>query len=284
MKYEYAVIGGDERQAYLAEFLARSHKVIACGVCRTPKSVPVEASLEGTIRQADCILAPVPLTKDGKTVYDKRKPKAEDVMMLGTLFQTLTPSQRFYAGGISREWMLLARRRQLRLTDYMNIEEIAWKNAAATAEGTLAEAIRRYPDNIQGTRCLVLGFGRCGMTVARLFCAAGAKVTVCVRRREVLCQGEVLGYEMKDIRDLKEILPHQNIIINTIPSRILDALQLKQVSPETLILDIAGQGGGTDFEEASRRGIPAVLCSGLPGQYAPRASAKILADWVEGEK
>ncbi len=284
MRYEYAVIGGDERQGYLAEFLAGSHRVIACGLCRVPESVPEEVSLERAIRQADCILAPVPLTSDGTTLYALKKTEETKAMTIGAMFQELTPSHRVYAGGIPREWMLLARRRQLHLTDYMKIEEIAWRNAVSTAEGTLAEAIGRCPDHIEGSRCLILGFGRCGMAIARLFARLGAKITVCARRRDVLCQGEMYGYEMRQIRDMEEVLSCQDLIINTIPARVLGREQLEKISPQTEILDIAGQGGGTDFAEASRLGRSAVLCPGLPGKYSPRASARILADWLENEQ
>lgn len=283
MKYEYAVIGGDERQHYLAEILAQKHSVIVFGVTSSCQGAVEGISLEKTIQQAECILAPIPLTKDGKNMYMQSKLPQDKKIMIGTLFQILSPNQRIYAGAVPREWMLWARRNQFRLTDYMNIEEIAWKNAVATAEGTLAEAICRYPDNMQGTQCLILGCGRCGMAIAQLFRAVGAKVTVCARRKEVIYKGKVFGYDMRELKELNDVISCQDIVVNTVPARILDEKHLKLISSKTLILDVASQGGGTDFEMACNLGIPAVLCSGLPGKYAPRASAKILAEWIENE-
>lgn len=326
VSYQYAVIGGDARQSYLASILAKNHKVIVFGVTPMPEEIDVGQSFEDTIRSAKCILAPTPLTKDRETINCDAEIKEK--YYLSTLFQTMTVNQQLYAGSIPREKALLARRLQIRLIDYMNIEEIAWKNAVATAEGTLAEAIRYYPNNIQGSKCLILGFGRCGMIVAKLFREVGAKVTVCVRRREVICRGECFGFDMKFLEVLKnpeqldlDICTNSNInnisdskmigvssrystwndsnsssilnklnlsdidiIINTIPSSILNENVLTHLSKECLVLDIAGQGGGTDFEKAKELGIEAHLCSGLPGKYSPKASARILAEFIENTK
>ena len=237
--YQYAVIGGDARQSYLASMLTKNHKVIVFVVTPTPVGVDVGTSLEETIACAENILAPIPLTKNGETIHG-----ISDCPVF-SLFESVDSSQKIYGGGISRGVFLYARKLQIPLIDYMNIEEIAWKNAVATAEGTFAEAIRYYPENVQDSRGLILGVGRCGMKVAQLFHAVGARVTVCVRRKDVIRKGSVLGYDMQSLEQLKQLVSDSDIIINTIPTPILKEEVLREVSKDTLILDIAGKGGGT---------------------------------------
>ncbi len=277
MNYDYAVIGGDERQSYLASILANKYKVIVFGVNPIPKGVVVGDSFGNTIKEAKCVLAPIPFTRDGDNLNCEG-----ECYPLNSLFQTMTINQQLYAGAIPREWMLVGRRLQIHLTDYMSIEEIAWKNAVATAEGTLAEAIRHYPDNIQGARCVILGFGRCGVMIAKIFQSIGADVTVCVRREEVMFKGACLGYDMQSLEVLKQEKfisdSNINIMINTIPSRIIGEEMLAQMPKDCLVLDIAGQG--VDWKKAEELGIEAYRCLGLPGMYAPRISAKILAEYI----
>jgi dipicolinate synthase subunit A len=47
-----------------------------------------------------------------------------------------------------------------------------------------------------------------------------------------------------------------------------------------LIVDLATQPGGTDFEAANTYGLKAILAPGLPGKVAPTFAGKILADVV----
>ena len=48
------------------------------------------------------------------------------------------------------------------------------ENTIATAEGAIAQAILRSPENLRGSICLVIGYGKCGRTLAgylrNMFC------------------------------------------------------------------------------------------------------------------
>ena len=54
------------------------------------------------------------------------------------------------------------------------VDEIAIANSIPTAEGAVQLAMERLPITIHGANALVLGFGRCGVTLARLLKAMGA--------------------------------------------------------------------------------------------------------------
>ena len=50
----------------------------------------------------------------------------------------------------------------------------------------------------------------------------------------------------------------------------------EQVSPDTVILDIASSPGGVDFAAAKELSVTAAACPGLPGKYAPLSSAQAI--------
>ena len=61
---------------------------------------------------------------------------------------------------------------------------------------------------------------------------------------------------------------------------VLNREVLRRANPDVLIVDLATQPGGTDFEAAHEFGIKAILAPGLPGKVAPLTAGKVLADVV----
>ena len=66
--------------------------------------------------------------------------------------------------------------------------EIAILNSVPTAEGAIQVAMENTEITIHNSRCLVMGFGRCGTTLARSLLALGARVTVCSRSAQGSCR------------------------------------------------------------------------------------------------
>ena len=80
--------------------------------------------------------------------------------------------------------------------------------------------------------------------------------------------------------EMQKTLSEYDFIFNTIPSRILLEPQLQRLGSNTVILDIASSPGGVDYQASEKLGIPAFLCPGLPGKYAPKSSAEAMAETV----
>jgi dipicolinate synthase subunit A len=89
-----------------------------------------------------------------------------------------------------------------------------------------------------------------------------------------------MGCRQATYEELHEVMRNSDIIFNTVPSLILDREVLKYANPDLLIIDLAAQPGGTDFEAANAYGLKAILAPGLPGKVAPLAAGKILADVI----
>ncbi|HPT83186.1 MAG TPA: dipicolinate synthase subunit DpsA [Limnochordia bacterium] len=173
----------------------------------------------------------------------------------------------------------LAAQYSLRLVELAEIEEIAILNAIPTAEGAIQVAMENTAITIHNSRCLVLGFGRCGTALARSLKGLGARVTVCARSAQDLAGAFSLGCETLPLAAL-QMRRDFDIIFNTIPAMVLPRSYLRQLERETVIVDIASGPGGTDFAAAQQLGLKAVHALSLPGRVAPKTAAAILVKTV----
>lgn len=158
---------------------------------------------------------------------------------------------------------------------------LSYFNTIATAEGVICEAIRLSPVNLHKSRCAVLGYGKCGRILTddlkRMFCYVTA-VSSC---KEELAQAALSADDAMDLKEFFTCIGEYHFIFNTIPSVILTKDILVHVNPQTRILDIASAPGGVDYAAAKELNIPAILCPGLPGKYAPLSSAQAILRCIE---
>lgn len=147
------------------------------------------------------------------------------------------------------------------------------RNAALTAEAAAELVMRRSPGTVRGMRVLIVGYGRVGSLLADTLAALGAHVTVAARRPEQRAAAEVRGHASSGI---EHIPPSFDAVINTVPAPVLSGDY-----GGALCIELASEPGGWSD------GNPVLRAAGLPGQYAPRAAADILAEAVyrvmEGE-
>lgn len=258
-----AVIGGDLRQCYLTETLVEAgYRIKAYESADNELSVSYGAKVCDTVEEAltDCevIMLPVPVTGQWNYLADIID---ENVVVFG--------------------WNIPAAYERYRTYDYKNIEEVARLNAIATAEGTLASAIMYGKVNVAGSKCLIVGYGRCGREIALLFRACGAHVTVAARSVEAGNDAKYHGMAACNMFKEKDYSEY-DYVINTVPARVLDRREIDRLGRDVVIIDIASMPGGTDFAYCEEKGIDAVHCLGLPGKYSPKTSGRILGHAAVG--
>ncbi|MDY0395954.1 NAD(P)-dependent oxidoreductase [Virgibacillus halophilus] len=125
---------------------------------------------------------------------------------------------------------------------------------------------------------MVLGFGKVGMTTARLFSAVGCNVSVAIRKNSAAARVREMGLKPLYTHHLSEEIGQYQIIINTVPDLVLDESLLNIVSSKALIIDLASSPGGVDFSVADELGIRTIHALGLPGKVAPKTAGSIIAD------
>ena len=266
------IIGGDKRQVYMGLSMIKDGKNAVFYAMENCTMIDEDySSLEIAVDKCDCVVLPMPLSKDGETLFtplsDMRIPLDGNLCSI-----------------ISRKPIFCTNSRLLRRTgdyskavifDYLDREELAVLNAVPTAEGAIEIAMRNSPKTIRGSSCLVAGYGRIGKVLSKLLYAMGANVTVSARKLNDLTWIRLNGCNAVETSDIAGSTGY-DIIFNTIPSMVFDRDTLSSAARNALVIDLASAPGGVDFDEAGRMGIKAIHALSLPGKTSPVTAGEII--------
>jgi dipicolinate synthase subunit A len=275
---KFAVIGGDMRLAMLAGLLAAdSHEVRTFALDKiadvrgvTQASLAAEAA-EG----AECVVLPLPLaTREGILVT----PLSGGLFTTREIFASLRPGQVICAGRVDDASRETAGSMGLEIIDYIKREELAVANAVATAEGAIQLIMEETDVTLCRLNILVIGFGRIGKVLCHRLRGLGAQVTASARSCADMAWIHAYGYEAADTGRLDGGLGKFDVVVNTVPARVLGYSRLVELEPGCLCLDLASRPGGVDFNAASQLGVKAVWSLGLPGEVAPVTAGAIIRD------
>ena len=89
-----------------------------------------------------------------------------------------------------------------------------------------------------------------------------------------------LGYGAEHTSHLAGWLCGYDLVVNTVPARVLGQAELADLKPDCLVLDLASKPGGVDLEEAARLGRSVVWALSLPGKVAPVSAGAAIRDTV----
>jgi len=282
MKQErtFWVVGGDLRQAHLAQLLARDGRTVCTyalelGMHAAPNAQPC-ATLTG-IEQADCVIFPLPVCSSPGTLS---APLSGQEHPISSISDLLTSKQLICGGRFDAETRSVFARRGLAVHDYFDREELIIANAVPTAEGALQIAMEELPITIHKARVLITGYGRVGRACAQRFSALGANVTVAARSWEQLAWVDAGGLNAEHISRLPDLLGGCDLVINTIPSPVLTRTALCALRPEALVIDLASKPGGVDMDAATQLGRRVIWALSLPGKVAPITAGACIRDTI----
>ncbi len=271
----FAVIGGDLRSAYLAGLLAADgYKVITSGFDSTdlPPCVTGCTNPAQAVPLADCVILPLPVTTDGTTV---NAPFSRMRIPLDQVLNGLSQDQFLVGGKISDVVRKEAECRGLIIADYLDREELAVMNAVPTAEGAIQLAMEELPITIDGSKCLITGFGRVGRTLSERLVSLGARVTVAARKFADLAWAKSQGCDTIEMEALAKAGDF-DVIFNTVPVMLFGKEILKGMEKDTLLIDLASRPGGVDFNAAAELQIKTIWALSLPGRVAPKTAGAII--------
>lgn len=145
------------------------------------------------------------------------------------------------------------------------------KNAAITAFCALRIAGSLLPVVPPDTPTLVIGWGRIGKCLTKYLSALGCPVAIAARNPVDRAMAEALGHRALDIPQIPAILSETRLVFNTAPTPILNAQTLDRYR-QCVKIDLASSPG--------LQGSNVVFARGLPGQYAPESSGRLIAETV----
>ncbi len=151
-----------------------------------------------------------------------------------------------------------------RCVDFLQDEYYLKENAAITAQCAIVTAQQHFHKALRGAAVLIIGWGRIGKHLASLLRAAGASVTVAVRKATDLQALTDQGYSGISLTDLKPC--RYALIFNTAPAPVL---QEAETDPDAVLIDLASVRG--------IQGNRVIWARGLPGKDAPEASGALIA-------
>lgn len=162
------------------------------------------------------------------------------------------------------------------LSDYMTLDLLGdavylARNAAITAECALQVACPLLPTALPDTPALVIGWGRIGKCLAKLLSGLGCPVTIAARNPADRAMTAALGYDTVDIPQIPATLPRIRLLFNTAPAPILDSETL-DAHRKCIKIDLASKPG--------LAGCDIIYARGLPGQYAPESSGRLIAQTI----
>ena len=248
--------GTDRRQRYLSALLSDAgHQVI---LAESTPDLDVEATELPEKENAVFVLLPVPASPD----------------LLSQIKDRLTSGHIVLGGNLPKDFLAFCEEKQILAIDYMKFQSVAMKNAVATAEGAICQAITASDINLHGSRCLIIGFGKCGEILARKL--RGLDCHVWVSTRDELAKAKAYAHGYQEHSSYS----NYDFVFNTAPALVITPAVIDQLRPDTVIIDIASKPGGCDFNYCIQKGITAKHCPGLPGKYSPKTSAEIIFEQI----
>ncbi|NLW17389.1 MAG: dipicolinate synthase subunit DpsA [Firmicutes bacterium] len=273
-----AVLGGDARSFfYIPALIEEGAAVKAAGFDKAVDLVPCElVDLAEVLMWANVVILPMSgVASDGSIVA----PYSDNGLVLTSEMCALTPAGLLVLTGVANAHLKeLAAIYGWHLVEIVGNNELAILNSIPSAEGAIQMAMEASDITIHGSTSLVLGFGRCGTTIAKDLSGLGATVIIAARAAEDLARAKVCGYQAVDFSTLPEIIGTVDFIFNTAPALVLPRALLILTKPEVVIIDIASGLGGVDYAAARRLGRKALLAPSLPGKVAPRTAGRILGE------
>lgn len=264
-RLNFWVVGGDPRQITLARSLSEDgHTVHTYALERGGEPSLAADSLAGAAL-ADCVILPLPVAEGGRV----NAPLSSLTLTLSQVLAPLCAGQLLCAGMADSDLREAAEAKGLLFRDYFTREELAVANAVPTSEGAIQIAMEELPITLHGARVLVIGYGRLGRVLTSQLKGLGARVSVAARSYTDLAWAQTCGCGVERSDQLAGWLCGYDLIINTVPARVLGRAELTDVSKSCLIIDLSSKPGGVDFATAAELGVEVIWALSLPGKTAP---------------
>lgn len=277
---KYTVLGGDLRNVKLAESIsADGNKVKLYGFKKAEfgSFITEDENLDAAIEGSDIIIGPIPCSNDNEILnapFHNAKIQMVDVL------EKIKGNQLFIAGRISERISQIAENYNICIIDILEREEMAVLNAIPTAEGAIQIIMEEMPITINGSKIMILGFGRISKILSRMLSGFGAEIYIGARKYSDIAWINAYGQKPVYISLLKKYISNMDVVINTVPYRILDSTVLDNVGEDCLIIDLASKPGGVDLDYAKELGIKVIWALSLPGKVAPVTAANFIKQTV----
>jgi dipicolinate synthase subunit A len=138
----------------------------------------------------------------------------------------------------------------------------------AIVEGVLKVIIENTQVTIHKSNAMVVGQGTIGSLLTRTLAVLGAHVYVAARNPAQRAAAYAAGAESLTLEQLADYLPRMDVVIGSVPKRLLERDMLALLPKNALLVDVAAPPGTIDRDAAAELGLKAVWARGM-GSRAP---------------
>lgn len=266
----FVIIGGDKRQKYLGEYLKKQGiSVETYGLYDWDDD---SERLKTLITPKSVIILPLPVSKNGKTVF---MPFSRRELPLTRLMGLINSDNKVFGGMFSEDFSRSLQEKRIPFYDYYDSTFIS-ENAYLTAFGTLKIILEHIDFAVSLGSFAVTGYGRVGRETAELLKKLSCDVTVFARSEEALNNASLRGCKAEKLSKLHTQADKFDIIINTVPQNIIDAQTLKKIRADCKIIELASAPFGVKTEEAEKYSVSVIKAPGLPGKYTAKTAGELI--------
>ena len=268
-------IGGDSRNKILFNlFKEKNRKVCEYGLTSIENCVKENIQeMKNMIQGSKYIITSIPFSKDKININSKYAEISIEN------FIKFSKNKIIYTGSMDSKTVELLEKNNNVVIDVIKDPDFAIKNAIPTAEGVIKIIIENTDITIWKSNIALIGFGRVGKRIAEVLNKLGANIWCYDIKKEEVANIKMCGYNV--LKDICESLEQKDIIINTVPETIIKEQNLKYISKDSLIVDVASESGGIDFKYAEINNYKCIHALGLPGNIAPKSAASYIKEIME---
>lgn len=275
----FAILGGDLRQCYLADYLnTNGHEVTCFGTMpfsySNPSYITNAPTLKKALEQARLVLCPVPFSVNAGFLNTPALLSAQ--LSFTELAENLAPGQLVVGGAIPADFIQTCARKQIPVWDFMEDEAVISFTASLTAEGLLAALITATPFSLVGRKLLLLGYGHCGRAIAKQLFRFDMDILVVEQEKERRVAARMDGNSALETNPDNGIFSSFDMVINTIPAPVLSLEQLAHLPKHCIFFDIASAPFGISADTISELKLNYLCCPGIPGQRMPQTVGEFI--------
>ncbi len=190
------------------------------------------------------------------------------------------PERSNIAGGKQREEITeVLNGRSITYHNLLDSESYAVKNAKLTAEATLALLISSTEKSIFENNVLILGLGRVGKAAALLLQKTGVKTDAAASDKAELDASSLYVGNAFALNELPRRINGYDVIINTVPAKILEKESLEKIQAGAALIELASQSCLCDGL-AEKYPFTYISAPSLPTKYSALSAADILLECV----
>lgn len=184
-----------------------------------------------------------------------------------------------FGGNVSDEVLQNFKNNNIKYINLLKDENFVVKNAKLTAEGVLALTISCNEKSIFENKVLILGSGRVGLAIASLFNKLNINTDFAVFHKDKFATASFYCKNVIFKDDFPKKIGEYDIIINTVPAKILDDEMLNKINKKANILEIASINClNTDLLKLyTFKYVPAPA---LPMIYSSETAGKFMLDSI----